>query len=132
MRSDSDRGAVTTRGKGHVPKRYCAWSCSLLLSRAPRCVQGCSWAWGVLEMGDSVYDEVEIEDMDFDKVCALRLQRVRVRSKGRAACVCVCACVCNRAAVRQGKNTFYYPCPCGDKFQISIDELLDGEGASVF
>jgi hypothetical protein len=93
---------VTTRGKGHVPKRYCAWSCSLLLSRvaqapeplllsrAPRCVQGCSWAWGVLEMGDSVYDEVEIEDMDFDKVCALRLQRVRVRSKGRAACACVC------------------------------------------
>lgn len=23
---------------------------------------------------------------------------------------------------------FYYPCPCGDKFQISVDELLDGEG----
>jgi hypothetical protein len=26
---------------------------------------------------------------------------------------------------------FYYPCPCGDKFQISVDELLDGEGTAV-
>lgn len=26
---------------------------------------------------------------------------------------------------------FYYPCPCGDKFQISVDELLDGEGVSL-
>jgi hypothetical protein len=62
----------------------------------------------------------------------LRLHRVRFRAQGRAACACVCVCVCDRAAVRQGKNMFYYPCPCGDKFQISIDELLDGEGASVF
>jgi len=22
---------------------------------------------------------------------------------------------------------FYYPCPCGDKFQISVDELMNGE-----
>ena len=22
---------------------------------------------------------------------------------------------------------YYYPCPCGDKFQISLQELLDGE-----
>ena len=28
----------------------------------------------------------------------------------------------------QEKNTFFYPCPCGDKFQITVDELLDGEG----
>jgi len=34
----------------------------------------------------SVYDEVEIEDMDFDPET----------------------------------QTFYYPCPCGDKFQISL------------
>ena len=24
-------------------------------------------------------------------------------------------------------STFYYPCPCGDKFQITLDELIDGE-----
>jgi len=41
----------------------------------------------------SVYDEVEIEDMDFDPET----------------------------------QTFYYPCPCGDKFQISLKELKDGE-----
>ena len=76
-------------------------------------------------MGDSVYDEVEIEDMDFDKVCALRLQRVK------ASCACVLLCFFD-VHLRQEKNTFYYPCPCGDKFQISIDELLDGEGAIVF
>ena len=35
----------------------------------------------------SVYDEVEIEDMDFD--------------------------------VEQ--MTFFYPCPCGDKFMITLD-----------
>lgn len=22
---------------------------------------------------------------------------------------------------------FYYPCPCGDRFQICLDDLLDGE-----
>ena len=34
----------------------------------------------------SVYDEVEIEDMDFDPET----------------------------------QTFYYPCPCGDKFKITL------------
>jgi len=24
-------------------------------------------------------------------------------------------------------RTFYYDCPCGDKFQISLEELEDGE-----
>lgn len=41
----------------------------------------------------SVYDEVEIEDMSFDKE----------------------------------SETYSYPCPCGDKFSISLEELLDGE-----
>ena len=31
----------------------------------------------------------------------------------------------------QESSTFYYPCPCGDKFQITVDELLDGEGAPL-
>lgn len=38
---------------------------------------------------DNIYDEVEIEDMDFDEETQL----------------------------------FQYPCPCGDKFQISLEEL---------
>eukprot|EP00127_Corallochytrium_limacisporum_P004396 Clim_evm4s161 gene=Clim_evmTU4s161 len=24
-------------------------------------------------------------------------------------------------------QTFFYPCPCGDKFQITLEELYDGE-----
>ena len=24
-------------------------------------------------------------------------------------------------------ETSFYPCPCGDRFQITLDELLDGE-----
>ena len=23
-------------------------------------------------------------------------------------------------------NTFFYPCPCGDQFQVSVDKLMDG------
>lgn len=41
----------------------------------------------------SVYDEIEIEDMTFDKETEI----------------------------------YSYPCPCGDKFSISLEELLDGE-----
>lgn len=39
------------------------------------------------------YDEVEIEDFDFDPLC----------------------------------QTFFYPCPCGDRFQISLEEINEGE-----
>ena len=42
----------------------------------------------------------------------------------------MCARVTGVAASQEA-STFYYPCPCGDKFQITIDELLDGEGASA-
>lgn len=24
-------------------------------------------------------------------------------------------------------QAFYYPCPCGDQFQVAIDDLADGE-----
>jgi len=41
----------------------------------------------------SVYDEVEIEDMEWVE----ELQ------------------------------TFFYPCPCGDKFEITLEELCMGE-----
>jgi len=44
-------------------------------------------------MAAAFYDEIEIEDMDFD----------------------------------DDKQTFFYPCPCGDKFQITLNEILDGE-----
>ena len=44
--------------------------------------------------GDSTYyDEVEIEDMDYD----------------------------------EDAETFYYPCPCGDRFQITMEEIQNGE-----
>ena len=43
--------------------------------------------------GGSVYDEIEIEDMEYDDV----------------------------------EQTYYYPCPCGDKFFIVLEDLYDGE-----
>lgn len=41
---------------------------------------------------ENIYDEIEIDDLDFD----------------------------------QDDNTFYYPCPCGDKFRISATQLQAG------
>lgn len=41
----------------------------------------------------SVYDEIEIEDMDF----------------------------------HEDTKKFYYPCPCGDKFVITLDQIKRGE-----
>lgn len=46
---------------------------------------------------ESFYDEIEIEDMTFDKKLQL----------------------------------FHYPCPCGDRFEISISDLRDGEEVAV-
>jgi len=28
-------------------------------------------------------------------------------------------------------QTYTYPCPCGDKFEIGLDELLDGEDVAL-
>ena len=44
-------------------------------------------------MSTEVYDEIEIEDLDFDAE----------------------------------SETFFYPCPCGDKFQITLEEIKKGE-----
>lgn len=46
-------------------------------------------AWNI----STIYEEVEIEDMDYD----------------------------------EDKKIYYYPCPCGDKFKISLEDLRDGE-----
>lgn len=48
-------------------------------------------------MAESIYDQIEIEDMTFDP--ALQI--------------------------------YHYPCPCGDRFEISIDDLRDGENVAV-
>mmetsp|Transcript_22078 Transcript_22078/g.46035 ORF Transcript_22078/g.46035 Transcript_22078/m.46035 type:complete len:95 (+) Transcript_22078:262-546(+) len=40
-----------------------------------------------------VYEEVEIEDMEYD----------------------------------EEDMVYYYPCPCGDRFRITLEELWDGE-----
>ena len=44
-------------------------------------------------MAVSYYDEIELEDMEFD----------------------------------EGKQAFTYPCPCGDKFEISLEQLKNEE-----
>lgn len=44
-------------------------------------------------MASEIYDEIEIEDLDFDAENA----------------------------------TFYYYCPCGDKFQITLEDIGNGE-----
>jgi diphthamide biosynthesis protein 3 len=41
----------------------------------------------------SFYDEIEIEDMEYNK----------------------------------DNQTFYYACPCGDKFEITREELVNGD-----
>ncbi len=41
----------------------------------------------------TIYDEIEIEDMDFDEQA----------------------------------QVFYYNCPCGDKFRITLEMLMSGE-----
>ncbi|KAI9276176.1 hypothetical protein BY458DRAFT_506589 [Sporodiniella umbellata] len=41
----------------------------------------------------SFYDEIEIEDMDFN----------------------------------EDEEIYTYPCPCGDKFEISVDDLRSGD-----
>ena len=41
---------------------------------------------------ENIYDEIEIDDMDFES----------------------------------DDNTFYYPCPCGDKFRITLEQLKEG------
>ncbi|CAL8115057.1 unnamed protein product [Orchesella dallaii] len=45
----------------------------------------------------SYYDEVEIEDFEWD----------------------------------EETETYYYPCPCGDRFQITKEELLGGEDVAT-
>lgn len=44
-----------------------------------------------------IYDEIEIEDMTFDKTLQI----------------------------------YHYPCPCGDRFEINIADLRDGEDVAV-
>ena len=41
---------------------------------------------------ENIYDEIEIDDMDFE----------------------------------EDENTFFYPCPCGDKFRITLAQLKAG------
>ncbi|KAH0607784.1 uncharacterized protein H6S33_002818 [Morchella sextelata] len=48
-------------------------------------------------MAESIYDQIEIEDMTFDPAMQI----------------------------------YHYPCPCGDRFEISIDDLRDGENVAV-
>ncbi|KAI5818319.1 diphthamide biosynthesis protein 3 [Pyronema omphalodes] len=46
---------------------------------------------------NSIYDQIEIEDMTFDPATQL----------------------------------YTYPCPCGDRFEISLDDLRDGQDIGV-
>ncbi|EPS44153.1 hypothetical protein H072_1859 [Dactylellina haptotyla CBS 200.50] len=48
-------------------------------------------------MAESIYDEIEIEDMTYDPKLEI----------------------------------FHYPCPCGDRFEIAIADLREGEDIAV-
>ncbi|KAF3187931.1 Diphthamide biosynthesis protein 3 [Orbilia oligospora] len=48
-------------------------------------------------MEESIYDEIEIEDMTYDPTLQI----------------------------------FHYPCPCGDRFEIAIGDLREGEDIAV-
>ncbi|KAL1898678.1 Diphthamide biosynthesis protein 3 [Ceratocystis pirilliformis] len=45
----------------------------------------------------AIYDEIEIEDMEYD----------------------------------EDLETYFYPCPCGDRFQIALLDLQDSEDIAV-
>ena len=46
---------------------------------------------------ENIYDEVEIDDLDFD----------------------------------EDEKTFFYPCPCGDKFRITLLQMKNGESIAT-
>ena len=46
---------------------------------------------------ENIYDEVEIDDLDFD----------------------------------EAEKTFFYPCPCGDKFRITLRQMKNGESIAT-
>jgi diphthamide biosynthesis protein 3 len=50
-----------------------------------------------VNMAENIYDEVEIEDMEYDPTLQI----------------------------------YHYPCPCGDRFEIGIADLRDGEEIAV-
>ena len=49
----------------------------------------------------NIYDEIEIDDLEFVE---------EMEEDGETI-----------------KNIFFYPCPCGDKFRITLDQLKKGE-----
>ena len=55
---------------------------------------GYSWFCCIMS---GIYEEIEIEDMDFDL----------------------------------SSQIYYYPCPCGDRFRISLEDLNDGEDVAI-
>lgn len=57
------------------------------------------------------YDEIEIEDMTWDEVL------ITVH-------VCVLA---YKRFLLQEKRVYHYPCPCGDRFEISRQQLKEYE-----
>lgn len=63
----------------------------------------------------TLHDEVEIEDFDYDEV--------RITS---LACLFIPTRPAHRRLLQESE-TFSYPCPCGDLFKITKEELEDGE-----
>lgn len=69
-------------------------------------------------MADNIYDEIEIE------VFAHPAQRQQ-------------SCISNPRGASQDMTfdstlqIYHYPCPCGDRFEINIDDLRDGEEIAV-
>ena len=63
---------------------------------------------------DEIYDEVSLSDMDFES-CGPG-EKSDDPSQGNET-----------AGTALSGGNFYYPCPCGDRFVISLDDLEDCE-----
>ena len=87
----------------------------------------------------SVYDEVEIEDMEFNKVLLSQKSTTNHSNSKFLLSTPLLVCFSLRiqwSGLRLNMHIYRSQVPfiiraLGDKFQITVDELLDGEGAPL-
>ena len=59
---------------------------------------------------DTIYDEIKLSEMSFEPDNEEENEDGEAESKDA-----------------DGNGSFYYPCPCGDRFVITLEELRDNE-----
>jgi diphthamide biosynthesis protein 3 len=98
--ADTSRGSVGSASESDMIKTTSSTTTTVIDGIRPESDKPTESRTGVVLNPDfvddglgSIYDEIEIEDMEFD----------------------------------DETETYYYPCPCGDRFFITLDDLCSGE-----